>query len=335
MQTQLIEDLLDISRIIRGKIVLESRPTNLVAVIAAAIDTVRLSAQAKAIELRFEYKQDETPTPLLVLGDSSRLQQIVWNLLTNAIKFTPDGGRVEVKLETGGLGRHLIQNSKPYAQITVTDTGKGISADFLPYIFDSFRQADGSTTRRFGGLGLGLAIVRHLVELHGGTISACSPGEEKGATFRIELPLLIAETSQNSTPDTPNPETSSPLANLRILVVDDDRDSSEFIAFLLEQSGAIATVAASVQSALQVFSSFHPDVLLSDIGMPEENGYSLIRKIRLLSPEQGGQIPAIALTAYARDQDRDEAIAAGFQLHLAKPVAPHDLIAAIKKVLDS
>ncbi|OKH24813.1 hybrid sensor histidine kinase/response regulator [Hydrococcus rivularis NIES-593] len=335
LQTQLIEDLLDISRIIRGKIVLESRPINLAAVIAAAIDTVRLSAQAKAIELRFEYQQDETPTPLLVLGDPSRLQQIVWNLLTNAIKFTPDGGRVEVKLETGGRGRHLIQNSKPYAQITVTDTGKGISADFLPYIFDSFRQADGSTTRRFGGLGLGLAIVRHLVELHGGTISASSPGEEKGATFRIELPLLIAETSQNSTPDTPNPETSSPLANLRILVVDDDRDSSEFIAFLLEQSGAIATVAASVQSALQVFSSFHPDVLLSDIGMPEENGYSLIRKIRLLSPEQGGQIPAIALTAYARDQDRDEAIAAGFQLHLAKPVAPHDLIAAIKKVLDS
>ncbi|AFY76168.1 signal transduction histidine kinase [Pleurocapsa sp. PCC 7327] len=357
LQTQLIEDLLDISRIIRGKIVLESRPTNLAAVIAAAIDTVRLSAQAKAIELRFKYKQDENPTPLLVLGDPSRLQQIVWNLLTNAIKFTPDGGRVEVRLETGRWGdkedketpgqgekeisqskienpKSKIQNPRPYAQITVTDTGRGISADFLPYIFDSFRQADGSTTRRFGGLGLGLAIVRHLVELHGGTISASSPGEEKGATFRIELPLLRAETSPNSTPDISTPETSRPLTNLRILVVDDDRDSSEFIAFMLEQSGAIATVAASVQSALQVFSSFHPDVLLSDIGMPEENGYSLIRKIRLLPPEQGGQIPAIALTAYARDQDRDEAIAAGFQLHLAKPVAPHDLIVAIKKVLD-
>jgi signal transduction histidine kinase len=342
LQTQLIEDLLDISRIIRGKIVLESRPTNLAAVIAAAIDTVRLSAQAKAIELRFEYKQDETPTPLLVLGDSSRLQQIVWNLLTNAIKFTPDGGRVEVRLslvEEGQIATDKSQRTNDqrhrtnYAQITVTDTGKGIPADFLPYVFDSFRQADGSTTRSFGGLGLGLAIVRHLVELHGGTISASSPGEEQGATFRIELPLLTTETSQNSAPDPPNPETSRPLANLRILVVDDDRDSSEFIAFVLEQSGAIATVAASAQSALQVFPSFHPDVLLSDIGMPEENGYSLIRKIRLLPPEQGGQIPAIALTAYARDQDRDEAIAAGFQLHLAKPVAPDDLIAAIKKVL--
>jgi len=326
LQTQLIEDLLDISRIIRGKLILESHPTNLARVIEAAIDTVRLSAQAKAIDLHFRESLENNS--VIVLGDFSRLQQVIWNLLTNAIKFTPSGGKVEVQLSEEDKGQ------RTNAIITVTDTGKGIAADFLPYVFDSFRQADGSTTRRFGGLGLGLAIARHLVELHGGTISATSPGEELGATFTVKLPLLTTSPVSGSPLSSPSsvPDNSKALTDLRILVVDDESDSCDFISFVLKQQGAIVTSAMSAQSALQIFPSFHPDILVSDIGMPEESGYSLIRKIRLLSPDQGGQIPAIALTAYARDCDRDEAIAAGFHLHQSKPIIPDDLIGAIAQL---
>jgi signal transduction histidine kinase len=328
LQTQLIEDLLDISRIIRGKLSLESHPTNLVSVILAAIDTVRLSAQAKGIDLHFEKPPESNAASLIVLGDFGRLQQVVWNLLTNAIKFTPSGGKVEVKLLLAEDARQKINE----AQIVVTDTGKGIAADFIPYVFESFRQADGSTTRRFGGLGLGLAIARHLVELHGGTISVTSPGPEQGATFTVKLPLLKTSPTPPRLPSATPSLSPSLLSNLRILVVDDESDSCDFITFVLKQQGAIVTSAMSAQTALQIFSSFHPDILVSDIGMPEESGYSLIRKIRLLPPEQGGQVPAIALTAYARDCDRDEAIAAGFHLHQAKPIIPSDLIGAIAQL---
>ena len=363
LQTQLIEDLLDVSRIISGKLTLRPYPTNLIPAIEAAIDTMRLAAQAKSIDLQFTIlnsglatedkitsRQGEFSLPpqstiqkpkFLVLGDPSRLQQIVWNLLSNAIKFTPQGGRVEVDLEwvDKGAGEQASKGENSlasYARITVRDTGIGISSDFLPYVFDSFRQADGSTTRKHGGLGLGLAIVRHLVELHGGTVSVQSSGEKQGATFTVQLPLLEKKDRQrgkgkdakkNSFPSLANhPNTpSSPLEGVRVLVVDDDADSRDFLVFALQDYGAIATAVTCASSALEVLTTFQPDVLISDIGMPQVDGYSLIRQIRALPREQGGDIPAIALTAYAADRDRSLALAAGFQRHLSKPVMPDQL----------
>ena len=363
LQTQLIEDLLDVSRIISGKLTLRPYPTNLIPAIEAAIDTMRLAAQAKSIDLQFTIlnsglatedkitsRQGEFSLPpqstiqkpkFLVLGDPNRLQQIVWNLLSNAIKFTPHGGLVEVNLEWVDEGA-LEQGSKgenslaSYARISVRDTGMGINADFIPYVFESFRQADGSTTRKHGGLGLGLAIVRHLVELHGGTVSAQSSGEKQGATFTVQLPLLENKDKQrgkgkdaktNSFPSLPNNSNnpSSPLQGVRVLVVDDDTDSRDFLVFALEDFGAIATAVSCASSALEVLTTFQPDVLISDIGMPQVDGYSLMRQIRALPPEQGGDIPAIALTAYAGDRDRSLALAAGFQRHLSKPVMPDQL----------
>jgi PAS domain S-box-containing protein len=317
LQTQLIEDLLDVSRILQGKLSLMVAPVNLAAVIQAAIETVRLAAEAKSIQIQTCCD----PAVGQVIGDPNRLQQVIWNLLSNAVKFTPAGGKVEIQLE--GFGSQ--------AQVQVKDSGEGIRTDVLPYIFDYFRQADATTTRRFGGLGLGLAISRHLVELHGGRISADSPGEGQGATFTVWLPLFVKSNPVRS--DKSNysvyPAISSPLAGLRVLVVDDEPDTLNLLAFTLEQAGAIVTSATSAITALEVFKQGQPDLLLSDIGMPEMDGYMLIQAIRSLPPESGGQVPAIALTAYAGEANEQQTRLAGFQKHIAKPIEPTNLVEAI------
>lgn len=321
LQTQLIEDLLDISRILRGKMVLNVCPVNLVPTIQAALETVRLAAEAKGIKIQTDFAADLEP----VAGDSARLQQIVWNLLANAIKFTPEGGSVEVQLQRVGTE----------TQITVKDTGKGIRPEFLPYVFEYFRQEDSTTTRKFGGLGLGLAIVRYLTELHGGTVKVESQGEGLGATFIVRLPVLrdegggMKDEAQNALLLTPD---SSPLIGLRILVVDNEVDMQELVLTILEQAGASVMVAASAAEALAAFDSFTPDVLISDIGMPGVDGYTLMRQIRQRS-QAGGNILAIALTAYAAESDEQQAIAAGFQRHLAKPVEPEELIKVIVQLI--
>jgi PAS domain S-box-containing protein len=318
LQTQLIEDLLDVSRILQGKLNLNFGRINLVSVIEAAIETVRLSAEAKSIQIQKIFESGVGQ----VLGDANRLQQVIWNILSNAIKFTPIGGQVKIKLEQVGS----------QVQICVTDTGKGIAPEFLPYVFDYFRQADGATTRKFGGLGLGLAIVRHLVELHGGTVQAESLGEDKGATFTVRFPCLqdenkgIKNAKDNSLLVVAQ---SSPLSGLEILVVDDDADMRGFLPFMLEQYGATVIVVASASEALTALSQSQPNLMISDIGMPEMDGYMLMRQVRSLKPEQGGTIPAIALTAYAGEMDYQQAIAVGFQQHISKPVDPEELVKAI------
>ena len=317
LQAQLIEDLLDVSRILQGKMTLNVAIVNLAATIEAALETVRLAAEAKHIQIQTKFN----PISGTVSGDTNRLQQVVWNLLSNAVKFTPTGGRIEVQLEQVGT----------YAQIQVKDTGKGISPDFLPYVFDYFRQEDGTTTRKFGGLGLGLAIVRHFTELHGGTVQADSPGQNLGATFTIRLPLNIIEPEPSY--EHRHPESATDLAGVHVLVVDDDADMRELAAFTLMQSGAKVTTAASAAQALALLNQSIPDLLLCDIGMPEMDGYSLIRKIRKWSPEQGGTIPAIALTAYAGEINQQQALAAGFQMHISKPVEPEELVQAIARLL--
>ncbi|WP_414573922.1 response regulator [Nostoc sp. CCY 9925] len=345
LQAQLIEDLLDVSRILQGKLSLNTVPVGLTFTIKAALETVRLAAEAKSIQIQTIFE----PNVGQVLGDSARLQQVVWNLLANAIKFTPQGGRVKVQLykiageagEAGGAGEvkeEITQVPNPqspvpsYAQVTVSDTGKGISSDFLPYVFDYFRQADGTTTRRFGGLGLGLAIVRHLVELHGGTVEAASPGEGQGSTFTVKLPLIpAAKLHQDDTPSHNHSDLN--LNGLQALVIDDARDSREFIAFLLEQYGAQVTQADSASEALSSLEQAKFDLLISDIGMPDVDGYTLIRQIRKLSADRGGKIPAIALTAYAGESDRQQALSAGFQHHISKPIEPEVLMQAILNIL--
>ena len=315
-QAQLVDDLLDVSRIIRGQLRLELRPVSLTSVIAAAVETVRPTAEAKAIQIGMMVD----PAASSVSGDASRLQQVVWNLLINAIKFTPRSGWVEIWLEPVGS----------YAQIRVKDTGIGIRADFLPYIFDRFRQADGSTTRSHGGLGLGLAIVRHLVELHGGTVQAASPGEGQGATFTVQLPLLTIPRASSSKEQVSAKNNSNVLLDgLRVLVVDDDADACELLTFILEQHGAEVEVAASAAEALEALARVEPHILVSDLGMPKEDGYSLIRKVRALPSEQGGRIPAIALTAYAKEEDRRRALLSGFQTHIPKPVEPEELVVVV------
>jgi signal transduction histidine kinase/DNA-binding response OmpR family regulator len=351
LQTQLIEDLLDVSRILRGKLSLNVCPINLASVIQAAINTMRPAAQAKSIDISLKIMQgrgegergrdfvNSSPSPLEVSGDPNRLQQVFWNLLSNAIKFTPEGGRVEVRLESHEFSvlssqlENSTQNLQSFVQIEVKDTGKGISPEFLPHVFEYFRQADASTTRNQGGLGLGLAIVRHLVELHGGTVMAESLGEGKGATFTVRLPMMRTS-SQSTREDNPSAPLS-PFEGLRILIVDDEPDARDFLAFLLKHKGASVTALASAREALNFLTQSQADVLISDIGMPEVDGYMLLRQVRALTPERGGQIPAIALTAYARDIDRQEAIAAGFQKHVPKPVQPDKLEAVIAELLNS
>lgn len=317
LQVDLIADLLDISSILRGKLSLNVSVVNLSDIIAAAIETVHLAAQVKSIEIR------PTIDSILgqVMGDAVRLQQVVWNLLSNAVKFTPNGGKVEVRLTCVGTD----------AQITVSDTGKGIEPDFLPYIFEYFRQEDASITRKFGGLGLGLAIARQIVELHGGTIAVDSPGVGQGATFTVRIPL--APQSSTTPPVTLSSESTFDLSEMFILVVDDEADSRELISFILEQEKAIVTVASSAIEALQVIERSMPNLVISDIGMPELDGYMLMRQIRTMP--QGNQIPAIALTAYAGEIDRKQAEAAGFQLHLSKPIEPAQLLEAISKLISA
>ncbi|GET39799.1 PAS domain S-box protein [Microseira wollei] len=320
LQAQLIEDLLDISRIMRGKLTLNSAPVSLPFVIYSALETVRLAAEAKNIQ--FNLALDSTVGE--VLGDAGRLQQVVWNLLSNAVKFTPAGGQVTIRLTQVDTD----------AQIQIIDTGKGINPKFLPYVFEYFRQEDGSTTRKFGGLGLGLAIARQIVEMHGGRISADSPGVGFGATFTVKLPTVngklkpaASRAIAASSPSAPK----TPLTGMRILVVDDTADTREFLTFLLEENGAIVLAVSSATEALQTFGEFQPDIILSDIGMPEMDGYELMRSIRRL--EAGRSIPAIALTAYAGEIDQKQAIAAGFQRHVAKPIDPDRIISYIVELV--
>jgi PAS domain S-box-containing protein len=347
LQTQLIEDLLDISRIIQGKLSLTVAPVNLTFVITAAVETVRLAAEAKQIQILLDLTTAIAP----VSGDAARLQQVVWNLLSNAVKFTPTGGRVEIGLSfvTGHRSlveeqitndQELMTNDKGlttnYAQITVSDTGQGITPEFLPHVFEYFRQADATTTRKFGGLGLGLAIVRQIVEMHGGTVKAESPGENQGATFTVQLPVMQQTPSTVSEPSYAEAATQeTPLSNLQILVVDDDDDTREFQAFLLEQNGARVTAVASGLEALQVLDQCIPDVLVSDVGMAQMDGYMLIQQIRSRPGDRGGMIPAIALTAYAAEVDQQKALQAGFQTHITKPVDPEALLGAIVSLLRS
>jgi signal transduction histidine kinase/ActR/RegA family two-component response regulator len=321
-QAQLIADLLDVSRIITGKLRLDVKPVDLPHIIEAALDSVRPAAGAKDIQLAVSVSPLASP----VLGDGDRLQQVVWNLLSNAIKFTPRGGRVEVRL------RELAPN----AVIQVTDSGIGIRADFLPHVFDRFRQAESSHTRVHGGLGLGLSIVRHLMELHGGTVEVDSSGEGQGSTFTVKLPLradLAEETPLERRPAA-SQVWSLPdlLKDLRILVVEDEPDTRDLVVMALRQCGAKVEEAGSVPEALAAFDRARPDVLVSDIGFPFEDGYSLIRKIRAREHGNGDRVPAAALTAYAGAEDRLRALEAGFQTHLAKPVDPSELIATVARL---
>jgi PAS domain S-box-containing protein len=323
-QTQLINDILDVSRIVAGKLHLEVRPVDLAEVIEAAVDVIRPAANAKEIQLQVTLDPKAGP----VSGDPDRLQQIVWNLLSNAIKFTLKGGQVQVRLVR--LDSHV--------EISVSDTGIGINAGFLPYVFDSFRQADSSYTRTYSGLGLGLAIVRHLVELHGGKVEAFSDGEGKGATFKVNLPLLAAREVEESPAIDRGAKRPVPSAEfdwlpkldgLRLLVVDDDSDARKLLSLMLSQSGAEVVTVASAAEAIDSIERFTPDLLISDIEMPGEDGYSLIQKVRSLDAKLGSRIPAVALTAHARAEDHRRALSAGFQSHVAKPVTANDLIEVI------
>ena len=325
LQTQLIEDLLDVSRILQGKLSLNTVPVNLVSTIEAALETVRLAAEAKAIQIQTTLD----PAAGYVLGDPARFQQVIWNLLSNAVKFTPEEGQIEVRLSLVALPHTNNSGRKTaYAQIQVADTGTGIDPNFLPYVFEYFRQEDSRTTRKYGGLGLGLAIVRHLVELHGGTVQVDSLGEDQGATFTVRLPLLkekgISQPAQEEA--LPLSASAQPLQAVQVLLVDDDVDSRNLIAFTLEQSGAIVTSVTAAAEALHVLKQTRFDLLVSDIGMPEMDGYTLMQQIRALPPEQGGDILAIALTAFAGEYDQRRAIAVGFQKHISKPVEPNALV---------
>jgi PAS domain S-box-containing protein len=320
-QAQIIDDLLDVSRIARGKLRLDLRPLNPVAVVEAALDSVRPAAAAKGVLMETRLDRDVGT----VSGDPDRLQQVVWNLLANAVKFTPKGGRVEIHLQRDGAD----------VEILVRDTGEGIRADLLPHIFERFRQAEGGSTRARGGLGIGLALVRYLVELHGGTVEAMSAGEGKGATFSVRLPLRL-ETSASVGDLLPRftehagvTTAGRTLAGLRVLAVDDHRDSLELISALLVPQGAEVRTAMSADDALKVMGEWPVDIVLSDIEMPGEDGYSLIRRIRALPRDRGGAVPAVAITAYGRMEDRIRSLASGYQQYLAKPMEPAELITII------
>lgn len=323
LQTQLIEDLLDVARIMQGKLKLNTALVNLESIIKSAVETVGLATEAKSIQVQ------TTLTPLngQVFGDSVRLQQVIWNLLSNAVKFTAEGGQVQVQLNQVGS----------QAQVQIHDTGKGIHPDFLPYVFEYFRQEDSKTTRQFGGLGLGLAIVRHLVELHGGTIQADSAGEGQGATFTVRLPFLSKGNEIRDEPIRVASLTadSSFLTGLQVLLVDDDVDTRDFITFLLEQNHMIVTSVPSASQALQALEQTKFALLISDIGMPEVDGYMLMQQIRSRSSQPGWQIPAIALTAYAGEYNQQQALNSGFQRHIAKPVDSEVFIRTIMDLMRS
>jgi PAS domain S-box-containing protein len=324
-QARLIDDILDVSRIITGRLKLEAQPVEIERVFQEAVDVIRPSAEAKRITLRTVIDTEGA----MVLGDASRLQQAIWNLLSNAVKFTNEGGRIEARLARDD-GR---------IEISVTDTGIGIEPQFLPHVFERFRQADSAPTRRYSGLGLGLAIVRHIVEMHGGSVSASSPGKGQGATFKINLPLaatspLLRQVSRQPESEVKKVEKkalgeSQRLDGVRVLVAEDNPDTLEMIRFILDESGAEVMTAESADEALKALERFKPDVLVSDIAMPGKDGYDLIREVRSREPERGGKIPAVAITAYARAEDRMRALASGFQIHVAKPVDPNELIAVV------
>jgi signal transduction histidine kinase/CheY-like chemotaxis protein len=318
VQAQLIDDLLDVSRIVSGKLNLDVRPLDISSVTRAAINVVRPASDAKNITLDYWAE----PGLGAISADSARLQQVVWNLLSNAVKFTPQGGKITIR----------IQQDRSHAKVTVQDTGQGIEAEFLPRVFDRFRQADSSTTRSFGGLGLGLAIVRHLVELHGGTVSAESEGVGKGATFTARFPLL----KDRAEPVSPGVELNAAevrsLDGLRVLLVDDEPEAREIISTVIGRTGAEVKTCISASDALMKMAEWRPDVILSDIAMPEEDGYSFIGKVRALPPEKGGETPAAALSAYARDEDRMQALAAGYQMHIAKPIGASQLVTMVAKL---
>jgi PAS domain S-box-containing protein len=324
VQTQLIEDLLDMSRIISGKVRLDIQPVEPVSFIEAAIETVRPAADAKGI--RLEKILDSSAVP--ISGDPSRLQQVVWNLLSNAIKFTPRGGKVQVVLER--VNSHI--------EIHVVDSGMGIEPRFLDHVFERFRQADSSTTRRYGGLGLGLSIVKHLVELHGGTVRANSAGKDKGATFSVALPLIAVHQPGTARAHPRSPKAVSletrdvDLTGVKVLVVDDQADARELVARVLADCHAQVVMAGTAEEALRLVESERPAVLVSDIGMPDVDGFELLRRIRALGPEKGGNVPAIALTAFARSEDRTRALRSGFLVHVSKPVEPSELIASVASV---
>jgi PAS domain S-box-containing protein len=321
LQNKLISDLLDVSSIITGKLKLNVRLVDMTSIIEDAVATMRLATEAKEIDL----KVNSELTAVALFGDPDRLQQVVWNLLSNAIKFTPNNGRVEITLT----------QTDSQVQLIVSDTGQGIEREFFPHMFERFRQADPSITRVHGGMGLGLAIVRHLVELHGGTVRAESPGKGQGATFTVSLPVgsaLLPDGSKPSDRVTTRADVTidkSALDGLRILVVDDDADSRELTGIALAQYGAHIQTADSAWKALKAFDQVQPDVLVSDIGLPEMNGYDLIRRLRESQPNQGDQIRAIALSGYAREEDREKALAAGYNAYLPKPVELTELIMAI------
>jgi CheY-like chemotaxis protein len=327
-QAQLIDDLLDVSRIITGKLLLNTREVLLIDVLQAAIETMRPAIEAKEIDLQLAF----TETPV-ILGDFDRLQQVFWNLISNAVKFTSQNGKIEVRLEA--LNSH--------AQITVSDTGKGIGASFLPYVFERFRQADGTTTRQYGGLGLGLAIVRHIVELHGGTVQVSSDGDDRGTNFIVKLPLFInsvrsAEEKQAEKDDNGKIFTveninrsdySHKINGLRVLLVDDEIDTLEMIETALVRCKVEVRFCTSAKEGLEMTRKWRPDILVSDIAMPDADGYWLIKELRALPPTEGGSIPVIALTAYGRVEDRIKALASGFQMYVPKPIEPNELLAAL------
>jgi PAS domain S-box-containing protein len=311
LQEQLISDILDVSRIVTGKLRLELRPTDLAPLVDATLDTLRPAADAKGVALRARLQCAGA-----VLGDPDRLQQVIWNLIVNAVKFTPTGGSVVVSLDRQGTN----------AVVTVTDTGEGIASDLLPYIFDRFRQGDASVTRPHGGLGLGLSIVRHIVELHGGRVNVHSAGPGQGATFSVMFPIrAIRRVQESQSPD------AHLLSGLRVLVVDDESDAREVVSRALTECGARTAAVGSAREALEVLPDFKPDVLVSDIRMPGEDGYTLIRRIRALDSNAGG-LPAIALTALAHPEDRRRALTAGYQSFVPKPVEVDELAAVIRRV---
>ena len=323
-QSQLIEDILDVSRIIGGKLRLKIARVELAHILDAALDSVTPAAQAKAITIVREIEDIEA-----ISGDPDRLQQVIWNLLSNAVKFTPRDGRVTVR---------LLRRADE-VMLSVQDSGIGISPDFLPYVFDRFSQADGSATRRHGGLGLGMAIVRHLAELHGGTVRADSAGENQGATFTLTLPMHVAlpasadpELRKHTDQDAGAPTDLPPLDGLNVLVVDDDPDSRSFLQELLIEQGVSVATAGSTDEALQAFAQCRPDVLVSDIAMPGEDGYDLIKRVRALSEQDGGRTPAVALTAYVRLEDERAALSAGYDRHIRKPVDVAELVGAVAQL---
>jgi len=325
VQAQLIDDLLDMSRIISGKLRLDVQRIQLPAIIDAAVEVVRLAADAKGV--RLESVVDPVAGP--VTGDPNRMQQIVWNLLSNAIKFTPRGGKVQVTLER--VSSHV--------ELSVSDTGHGIDVEFLPHVFEKFSQAESVLTKSNPGLGLGLAIVKSLTEMHGGTVGVKSAGAGKGSTFIVSLPISVVrglgreEVRQHPSTAREVEFTSNPdLTGISVLVVDDDADAMQLVKHMLEQCGATVTTCASAAECLKCLPEGRPDVLITDIGMPDMDGYALIKQIRALSPEQGGQTPTIALTAFARSEDRRRAMMSGFDIHVSKPVEPDELVAVVARL---